>query len=361
MLVLFAILFTTIAPTKSDDVVEYINQIGKDNMQSNINTPAADVLSILKNYCENLTLEEYKAFLEKLDPDIFKKKFYGNLLLSQIMLIHYKRDKAELFDVIAIVANGEAEFQLYDILNYSKFAIRQLSQHIAKNPICHNNLPSSAFKFTVNGLDFKVLTDIRLRLLLNYGIDCLTPFITDLLIKDYPKDYILMLYKIFYELNAQISMKMKTYVIRIISDILFNYDNRRLRYVAYTVKSFTKHVFPLIHTIIQDKNVNEFTKTSLLLSVSGRKGFKQYEKEYITPLLQSKCPICMDTLTVFPKKAELKVTFTKCPAGVHVFHKHCLNKYIDHKSEYDCPVCRSKHPFLVQYKLFKNQVEILDN
>ena len=85
-----------------------------------------------------------------------------------------------------------------------------------------------------------------------------------------------------------------------------------------------------------------------------RKELEQYNNNYITPLLKNDCAICLEKLTVFPKKANLKVKCTKCQVGVHVFHKHCLDKHINYKSEYDCPVCRSEHPYLVEMKLSNN-------
>ncbi len=214
--------------------------------------------------------------------------------------------------------------------------------------MCDNHKHTKDFVAFVVNLDYKILKIERLKWLLNNGKNCLTTTITNSIIERYPKKTVLVLFKLLVELKAQLSTEMKLFYFSVIREILQNYNDKKLYYVAYNVDLFNEDVFPLLHTILNDENVNVQIKKSLLLSVYHITEFKPY----LHILLQKECPICHEELTTFIINENSEISILKCTAGIHSYHKHCLDKWVriedepDLISSYFCPVCKTENPTL---------------
>ena len=61
-------------------------------------------------------------------------------------------------------------------------------------------------------------------------------------------------------------------------------------------------------------------------------------------MTEQECPICYDSLIIFPKTINYLSTTIIETTCKHIFHKHCLLKWINHNRQTNnvtCPCCRS--------------------
>jgi hypothetical protein len=86
-----------------------------------------------------------------------------------------------------------------------------------------------------------------------------------------------------------------------------------------SVSSYMLREGSIFDDLYFDFNVNQFE--------NGYKLIKSTDQ-----LINQDCSICIDKLLPGEYKRELKCS--------HVFHKKCIDKWT--KSEFSCPVCRSK-------------------